>query len=168
MENILFSNKLHPSIPMEKDVFGQFIGSWNLDLIITHSNGSKSNFNGEWHFSRILQGRAIQDIWVIPNINKEVEGEFLEYGTTTRTYNPKTGKWKACWMGPIQNQVFIFDIEDTGDTIILSELTITHFEMRWIFFEISENSFQWKSEVKYNGSDKWMINYHMKLNRIKK
>jgi hypothetical protein len=71
-------------------------------------------------------------------------------------------------MGPIQNQVFIFDIEDTDDTIILSELTITHFEMRWIFFEIYKNSFQWKSEVKYNGSDKWMINYHMKLNRIKK
>ena len=167
MDTKLFSKTLHASIPESKDTFGKFIGEWSLNLTITNQNGTKNRFKGEWHFYRILQGRAIQDIWIIPGLTSQGENDFHEYGTTIRTFNFKTRKWRAVWVGPVQNQLFVFDIEDINDQIILTETNNPNLEMKWSFFDISENSFQWKSEVKIKGLDSWFTNYHMILNRIR-
>ena len=49
---------------------------------------------GEWHFSRVLEGMAIQDVIVLPG---------FEYGTTLRVYNPGTIAWDVayCYTGNI-------------------------------------------------------------------
>lgn len=166
MDYKLFSESRHSSIPVDKDTFGKFIGKWNLDLIIINPDGSNIKYKGEWHFHRILQGRAIQDIWIIPGLTSNKVNEFHEFGTTVRTFNPKTNKWKAVWIGPIQNQLFVFDIEDNNEQIILTEMNNPNLEMKWSFFDISKNSFKWKSEVKINEHNNWFTNYHMKLTRI--
>ena len=167
MTSKLFSENIHKFIPSDRDVFGKFIGEWSLSLTITNFDGSSLNYKGEWHFFRILQGRAIQDIWIIPSLNPKGSDEFHEYGTTIRTFNPKTGKWKAVWTGPVQNQFFVFDIEDNDDTITLMETGNPKLEMKWSFFDIKEDSFQWKSEMKIRGTNDWFTNYHMELIRIK-
>ena len=164
MDSKLLSKTLHSSIPKSKDIFGKFIGEWSLTLTITNPDGTNARYNGEWNFYRILQGRAIQDIWIIPDIASQGDNEFHEFGTTIRTFNLKTNKWKAVWVGPVQNQLFVFDIEDNTDQIILTETNNPHLEMRWSFFDISENSFQWKSEVKIK-ENIWFTNYHMELTR---
>lgn len=166
MDSKLFSKSRHSSIPESKDTFGKFIGKWNLDLTITNHDGSNLKYKGEWHFHRILQGRAIQDIWIIPGLTSHDDNDFHEYGTTVRTFNPKTNKWKAVWVGPIQNQLFIFDIEDNINQITLTETNIPNLEMKWSFFDISQNSFKWKSEVKTKEHSNWIINYFMELTRI--
>ena len=168
MENKLFSESLHASIPENRDVFGKFIGEWSLELSITNLNGTSVKYKGEWHFHRILQGRAIQDIWIIPKLNSIDGNEFHEYGTTVRTYDANTGKWKAVWIGPVQGQFFVFAINDDNETIILTETNHPKLEMKWIFYDISPNSFQWKSEMKIKGTDNWFTHYHMKLARILK
>ena len=164
MNSKLFSTSRHSSIPEDKDTFGKFIGEWSLDLTITNQDGSTIQYKGEWHFFRILQGRAIQDIWIIPGLTSSEDDDFHEYGTTVRTFNPKTQKWRAVWVGPIQNQLFTFDIEDSGDQITLTASNITSMEMKWSFFGITPNAFKWKSEVKINGH--WFTNYFMELKRI--
>ncbi|MEO0572505.1 MAG: hypothetical protein AAF039_12430 [Bacteroidota bacterium] len=166
IEQKLFSKDLHQSIPKNRDVFGKFVGQWELLLTITDSFDTSSQYKGEWHFDRILQGRAIQDIWMIPGLANNESDEFHEYGTTIRTFNPKTNRWKAVWVGPIQNQFFVFDITDSDEAIILTETKNPKLEMKWSFYDISENSFQWKSEIKIKGSDRWLTNYHMELMRI--
>jgi len=165
MDTKLFSKTLHSSIPKSKDTFGKFIGEWTLNLTIINLNGHKVRYKGEWHFYRILQGRAIQDIWIIPDLTSQGDNGFHEYGTTIRTFNPRTNKWKAVWVGPVQNQLYVFDIEDNNDQIILTETNNPNLEMKWSFFDISKNSFQWKSEVKIKGHDQWFNNYHMELIR---
>lgn len=163
MDTKLFSTNRHHSIPESKDTFGKFIGEWNLDLTITHSDGSTLQYKGEWHFHRILEGRAIQDIWIIPDSAAQEDNTFHEYGTTVRTFNPRTNAWKAVWVGPIQNQLFTFDIDDQNDQIVLTA-TNTPMDMKWSFFNISPNSFNWKSEVKVK--EHWFTNYSMELTRI--
>ena len=166
MDNKLFSESLHNSIPKSKDTFGKFIGKWSLNLTITNLDGSNIKYKGEWHFHRILQGRAIQDIWIIPSLSFQEDNEFHEYGTTVRTFNPRTNKWKAVWFGPIQNQFFLFDIEENDDQITLTETNNRNLEMKWIFFDISQNSFKWRSEVKTKENNRWFTNYFMELTRI--
>ncbi|MEM9329612.1 MAG: hypothetical protein AAGA85_28390, partial [Bacteroidota bacterium] len=161
------AESLHDSIPVDRDIFGRFIGKWRLRLTIFKPDGTSQNHTGEWHFYRILQGRAIQDLWVIPGLDPNGNNEFLEYGTTVRSYNPKTGKWKAAWTGPIQNQLFVFDIEDDDQGITLTEVGNPHLNMKWSFFDIHEDAFQWKSEMQIRDTGQWFVNYHMKLDRVK-
>ena len=163
IDSKLFSKSRHSSIPENKDTFGKFIGNWSLELTITNLDGSKLKYVGEWHFHRILQGRAIQDIWIIPGLATHEYGDFHEYGTTVRTFDTKTGKWRAVWVGPIQNQLYVFDVEDKIDQISLTATNITLMEMKWSFFDIAPNSFKWKSEVKLK--DRWFTNYFMELTR---
>lgn len=167
LSNKFFSNTRHNSIPEGRDIFGRFIGGWHLNLVIYKFDGSNKKHQGEWHFFRILQGRAIQDIWIIPDLNSSGKHDFYEYGTTVRKFNPKTENWSAVWVGPVQDQLFEFDIEDSEETIVLTEKGNLKLEMKWTFFDITANSFQWKSEVKVKGSGSWFTNFHMSLSRIK-
>lgn len=40
-------------------LFGQFVGSWAIDVATLEPDGSWRNEQGEWHFGWILEGRAI-------------------------------------------------------------------------------------------------------------
>ena len=86
MTHKLLSESLHNSIPKNRDIFGKFLGKWKLKLTIFSFDGSSKNHKGEWHFFRILQGRAIQDIWIIPSLNGEGDS-YHEFGTTVRMFD---------------------------------------------------------------------------------
>ena len=64
-------------------------------------------------------------------------------------------------------QIEQLDIEDDEDTIALVETGNPKLEMKWSFFDVTEDSFQWKSEIKIRGTNDWFTNYHMELIRIK-
>ena len=163
MTHKLLSENLHNSIPEDRDIFGKFLGKWKLKLTIFSFDGSSKNHTGEWHFFRILQGRAIQDIWIIPDLNDD--DNYHEFGTTVRMFDLKRNIWKASWIGPIQNQLFVFDIEDNNNIIILKETHNQKLNMKWSFFDISKKSFKWKSEVKMSDNN-YFTNYYMELSRI--
>ena len=56
--NEALASKLH--------LYGQFVGSWHVDIDFHPLNGSTRRAEGEWHFSWVLDGRAIQDVWIFP------------------------------------------------------------------------------------------------------
>ena len=47
-------------------LYGQFVGSWELDVIEHRDDGMTRRRPGEWHFGWALEGRAIQDVWIVP------------------------------------------------------------------------------------------------------
>ena len=66
-----FLDVLHahgPAVDQEKKMalYGQFIGSWDTDIVTHEPNGVEHRGNGEIHFGWVLEGRAIQDVWMIP------------------------------------------------------------------------------------------------------
>ena len=49
-------------------LYGRFIGDWET-MVIAHSpDGARHEGSGEIHFGWILEGRAIQDVWMIPRL----------------------------------------------------------------------------------------------------
>ena len=48
------------------DLYGRFVGSWDLDVRQFSEDGSERRRAGEWHFGWALEGRAIQDVWIVP------------------------------------------------------------------------------------------------------
>ena len=63
-------------------LFGQFVGDWEFDLIEIRPDGTKVNAKGEWHFGWVLEGRAVQDVWIVHSLKPG--GTAAEYGTTVR------------------------------------------------------------------------------------
>ena len=77
----LTSEVKNEALPEEFNYFGKLIGSWEIDYI---DNSTSRVIKGEWYFSWVLEGMAIQDVIVLPG---------FEYGTTLRVYNPGTHAW---------------------------------------------------------------------------
>ena len=81
----LTSERKNKELPEECNFFGKLIGSWKIDYI---DNTTSVVRKGEWHFSWVLEGMAIQDVIVLPG---------FEYGTTLRVFNPDTRGWDVAY-----------------------------------------------------------------------
>jgi hypothetical protein len=49
-------------------LYGRFIGDWETKIIAHDPDGARHEGSGEIHFGWILEGRAIQDVWMIPRL----------------------------------------------------------------------------------------------------
>src|SRR5262249_47666711 len=56
----------HPEHLEARMLYGQFVGDWVLDVTYHRTDGTSQTFAGEWHFGWILDGRAVQDVWMGP------------------------------------------------------------------------------------------------------
>src|SRR5208337_1967054 len=81
-------------------LYGQFVGSWDLQVVDYEADGKRWEGIGEVHFGWVLEGRAIQDVWISPprNQRKTISTTRNTYGTTLRVYDPNMAAWHILWM----------------------------------------------------------------------
>jgi hypothetical protein len=77
-------------------LYGWLIGRWTFAATVHRDGGTTHNGEGEIHFAWVLEGRAIQDVWILPGVF---------YGTTMRVYDPGIDAWHILWSDPLR-QVF--------------------------------------------------------------
>lgn len=147
--NALTSNKISSALPDEFNYFGKLIGSWQIDYV---DNSLPYAIKGEWNFSWILEGMAIQDVIILPD---------YEYGTSLRIYNPNTQAWDVVY--GYTGKIIQLEAIKQDEMIIL---TFKDDERRkWVFTKIDNNSFHWQNiTVKDDG--KWYINAEIDAKRI--
>ena len=145
----LVSQEKNRVIPEEFNYFEKLIGSWAIDYI--ESNNSIS-IKGEWHFSWVLEGMAIQDVIILPD---------YEYGTSLRIYNPDTHAWDVAY--GYTGKIIRLEAKKQNDMIML---TFVNDERRkWVFTNIENNRFHWENiTVKDDGE--WDINAEIYAERI--
>jgi len=74
-------------------LYGWLIGSWTMDATVYRDNGTRHQGAGAIHFGWALEGRAIQDVWILPGVF---------YGTTLRIYDPGIDAWHILWSDPVR------------------------------------------------------------------
>ena len=62
--DVLRASGRSPEIPEAADAYGRLVGSWELDC--RRYAGEPVSIEGEAHFGWALEGRAIQDVWIMP------------------------------------------------------------------------------------------------------
>jgi hypothetical protein len=148
-------------------LFGRFVGEWEFDWTGYDENGGKTTERGEWIFAWVLEGRAVQDVWIIPA--REQRGDpdvpLGEYGTTIRFYDPRLDAWQVTWHGPIHGVRRLFLGRAVGDEIVQEGQTEEGYPMRWIFSDITESSFRWRSVYSRDGEQTWQLREEMQVRR---
>ena len=136
-------------------LYGWLIGSWEMDTIRHLDGGGIEESTGEIHFGWVLEGRAIQDLWIRPRR----PAPSTMYGTTLRVYDPGIDGWHIIWSDPL-NQDYSRQVgrADGSDIVQVGE-DARGLGTRWRFTEITGDSFHWIGEERASEADPWRVTY---------
>jgi hypothetical protein len=133
-------------------VYGWLCGSWDLDVLWYRVNVAERRLKGEDRVSRVLEGRAVQDVWIMPRSGQrssDPDRTMNMYGITLRSWDAASQSWRIAWTNPVdghhEEQVGRWNGRD-----ILQEGTCPDgTKTRWTFTDITANSFHWRGEALY-------------------
>ena len=155
----------HPSLGKQAELFGRFIGTWDCDYAIFSADGSVSRFTGEVLFGWIIDGRALQDIWI--GYPKDSSSE-RTIGTSVRLYDTKTGIWRVVWVSPRDGGIITLTGGAEANRILLNGKDSDGSLLRWSFNDLTHDSFVWRGEVSRDQGKTWLLTeeHHMKRRNI--
>ncbi|MFR8356193.1 MAG: hypothetical protein ACLVEJ_11450 [Parabacteroides sp.] len=134
-------------IPEEFNYFEKVIGEWDLDWNDRLNTSTPRRVKGEWIFSWVLDGMAVQDVFIVPSRAErliDIQPD-AAYGTTIRLFNTERQVWEIFYGCP--EECARLEACKEGDEIILTEITSK--AMKWIFSDITDNSFStWRGIAK--------------------
>ncbi len=150
-----------PDIPESADVYGWLCGSWDLQVVrYAGVDLSGRGMTAEVHAARVLEGRAVQDVWIMPpgdERRSDPDRAMDMYGTTLRSWDAALQAWRIAWTNPVsghrEEQVGRWNGRD-----ILQEGTRPDgTKTRWTFTGITAGSFHWRGEALYPNKETWTL-----------
>jgi hypothetical protein len=161
MIKALGASSPHSSLREEAQVFDRLVGTWDCDYGFHLDDGSVRHKKGELLVGWILDGRAVQDIFV----TYPAEGEKdRRMGTTIRFFDTALKKSRVIFVSPQFNYVVNVQGGSEGDRIVLRGVDIDGAPIRWSFNDIKPDSFVWRGEKSHDGGKTWKLEeeHHMK------
>jgi len=150
-----------PSRAAKLGLYEPLLGSWRVEVVDYLDDGSKRTQVGEWHFAWVLEGRAIQDVFIVPVRSQRKPGEEPgagnRYGSTMRVYDPRTDVWNVTWNNPVTGAFNRLVGRKVGDDIVQEGRDDTGALVRWSFREITPRSFHWLGEVSKDDGKTWHL-----------
>ncbi|MBS0214293.1 MAG: hypothetical protein JSR63_01050 [Proteobacteria bacterium] len=141
-------------------LYAFLIGSWEYDAIYHFDPEHPRHTSGEIHASWVLEGRAIQDVWIVPGLHlpraaTPEPGDY--YGTTLRVYDPVLDAWHILWSDPL-TRTFRRQLGRACDSGIVQEGDDGDgTRSRWSFSEITGNAFRWTGEYSTDDGAHWTL-----------
>ncbi len=136
------------------------LGDWDVEVFDYAPDGTRQRSNGEWHFSWVLDGRAIQDVFIVPSRAERQAGSSVKttrFGTSLRVYDPAAGVWHVTWINPVSGAHNMLVGRKDGDEILQEGQNPDGSAIRWIFSDVTPNSFHWRGEVSSDSGKTWHL-----------
>jgi len=165
LSGVLDSRGPAPDRADKLSLYAFLIGHWDTRVLAYEEDGTQHESRGEIHAGWVLEGRAIQDVWLTPPRADRHPGQPLPvlpvtgawYGTTLRVYDPKLDAWHIVWSDPA-TQFYAQQIgRAEGADIVQRGALPSGVELRWRFTEIKPDSFRWLGEVSADGGANWRL-----------
>jgi hypothetical protein len=164
-----FTDILHSSAPApdradKLGLYGFLAGSWQTTVVAHEESGTTHTNRGEIHAGWVLEGRALQDVWMLPRRAERqpdapsrplpVTGDW--YGTTLRVYDPGLDAWHILWSNPV-TQLYTRQIGRARGADIVQEGRHGGAVLRWSFTRIEPASFRWLAEISVDDGASWRL-----------
>lgn len=158
-----FHGALHASaraadIDPADDIYGWLIGSWDMDVLHYRVDLGNERRRGEIHVGWVLEGRAIQDVWIMPprddtcrtngtgqprEKHNALKAPDTMYGTTLRIWDPALHAWRVTYLNPQTGQRDELTGRRIGDDLVQIGTHANGTPIRWNFTDITRDSFRW-------------------------
>lgn len=139
-------------------LYGQFVGAWDGTNTKYGANGERFNSSAEVHFGWALEGRAIQDVWIVPSRLGRGPGEADRmYGTTVRVYDPQHDSWEITFIDPVRQEHDRMTGRQVGPDIVQEYRTTDGTICQWCFVDIEARSFHWISRESTDERQTWRL-----------
>lgn len=152
-------------------VYGQFVGGWAVDAVEYASDGSASQSQWDVRFDWVLEGRAVQDLWITPVRNGSPvpwHQPGNRYSTTLRVYDPQIDAWHIIWINPPGGHIIRQLGRQVGSEIVqLGNVETTGEFVRWVYRDISEVAFRWCHERSRDQGMSWRLVQEMHARRVR-
>ena len=147
-------------------LYGRFVGEWDGTVTRYGANGERFDSSAEVHFGWALEGRAIQDVWIVPSRVGRTPGEpDRMFGTTLRIYDPQHDCWDITFVDPVRQTHDRMTGRQAGPDIIQEYRKADGAICQWCFFEITANSFHWVSRESIDERQTWRLTGEFYLRR---
>jgi hypothetical protein len=166
----LASSERSPEIASADDVYGWLIGSWELDVRRYGVDVTSRNLKGEVHFGWVLEGRAIQDVWIMPQRTErspQMEKTCNMYGATLRVWDASIQAWRVTWINAVTGSRDELIGRWSGKDIVQVGARANGTPIRWMFTQITPNSFRWTGEVLEADGHTWRLEGEFLVRRIR-
>ena len=151
------------------ELYGWLVGSWDLDVTRFQADGAVIRRKGEWHFSWVLEGRAIQDVWIVPPRGAragDAAANRNSYGSTLRVYDPQIDAWRIQWTDPVTLNFLTMIGRRHGDDIVQIGTGPDGVHHRWSFRDIAHERFHWRGEVSGDDGATWRTEVAFDCRRV--
>lgn len=160
LQSALISAGRASGISEADDLYGWLIGSWELDVRNYWGNLSAHKLKAEAHFAWVLEGRAVQDVWIIPRPGERAglpDPNLFSYGTTLRVWDPRIRAWRVTWINPVTGTHIQLIGRRQGSNIVQIGTNSEGTPIRWSFTEITPDSFRWTGETLQSDGETWLL-----------
>ena len=171
-----FLEALSPSgrsheIPEAADAYGWLIGSWELDVCHYKAvDVAARRIKGEVHFGWVLEGRAVQDVWIMPRRwerTTDLDKSNNMYGTTLRVWDPAIQAWHITWINPVTGHREEQIGRRCGKDIVQVGARPDGTPTRWMFTEVTQDSFHWTGESLLPDGKTWKLEGEFRAKRMR-
>ncbi len=161
MVTALAASGPQPSLGDEAHVWDRFVGTWDCEYTFYLDDGTVRHSSGELMFGWILDGRALQDIWIT---YPKQAGKDRGIGTSLRFFDPKSKTWRVVFVSPAYGALITVQGGIEGGRIILRGVDDDGAALRWSFNDIKADSFVWRGEKSRDGGKTWRLEeeHHMR------
>jgi hypothetical protein len=158
----------HPSLGAHAETYGRVIGSWRGELHNHMLSGSKPA-SIEVDFGWVLDGRAVQDVWVTParaERGASPAPALNWFGTTLRVFDPASESWRVRWWDPGRQLALDLEGRRHGDDIVHLG-TREGRPIRWTFSEMRAETFRWQGHILEPDGVRWTLEVDISLRRTR-
>lgn len=150
-------------------LYGQFVGDWTTETTEWLADGTAHESRWDVRFDWVLEGRAVQDLWITPVRTGEPVAwsePGNRYSTTLRIYDPAIRAWHIVWINPPGGAILRQLGRKVGDEIIqMGNIDADGTMSRWVYRDITLETFRWCREQSSDNGESWTLRQEMRARR---
>jgi hypothetical protein len=157
MARLLFAEGPAADRADKMSLYGWLVGTWHMEAVMHTPDGATHERQGDIVFAWALEGRAIVDVWRLPD---------FFHGVTLRIYDPAIDAWHIVWSDAMR-QYFNRQIgRAQGRDIVQVGTSDDGADTRWSFTDITPDSFRWLGERSTDGQKSWVLQADFHCHRV--
>lgn len=150
-----------PELADIDNLFEFLIGSWVLKAILHDPSGQTQTRNGELHAAWVLEGRAIQDLFIFPRRADRTagrRGQGDRYATTIRTFDRMQQAWRVDFINPAAPETNAqLMARRRGEDIEMEGKLVDGTLIHWYYRSITPRSFHYSAERLVIDGELWEL-----------